>query len=1034
METIKVAVRLRPFMNNELVQANRPAWRTNLASNSIECNKITLYDKPFYFDHIFTENVTNDEVYSTCIQSMIGQSFLGIDTTIFAYGQTGAGKTHTILGHPRSLRQFDGIAFRVVEDIFNHQASLPKNEQLTVSCSYIEVYNEQVFDLLNKPDAFHEPLQIYEDQKLNRFRISGNVKVKIESLKELEEVMTYGEANRTYGETCFNMKSSRSHTLFTVNTVITNYVAGEEFQRRESTINIVDLAGNERLLYESNEKYTNQARPAEATPDKKDKRSTSNMNNRGKFGTSAQDFKTNEKETRTTESKNINKSLFFLTQVIYLSSKNSPNVHIPFRNSTLTKILRSSFGGRSRTILVLCLSPTMSDAEISLSSLRFGRCAKLVENMVKPNVVTNKTNPQIELIVQQYEERIAELERKISILSEHRNPIPNVEEYVRKLKGLMGSAVMAERSAEDRDRIQKIVGLPQISTERVNPKAGILTFRQISKFDAQMTTECECLFACPRCQIQKEIELLKPISDKPFAEAFSDKRSQLEGLAGQVGGYFEQIASMHQIWEEQLHSSLNEITLTEESVRAFLLETLDELRSLKERLSFYEKRGAFEALSDQDLEMKCNQLKRLTKAYQDEKLTRQVCRKLPIDDPRRLDKEKRILAANEELKVEKQNEEDKINKIIGKMELLSKNFSEAKETLTQDVHIGNYANEAQKEIGDLVNQIETALSTLGRSVGLNLTEKQKLIRNLQGEVKWLSKYHDASKPKNREIVDDKMLSTGPLVTRSKTRETSRTCASQNPLNGPLSSKLRPLLDHLLAYKALCQIFKMNLKESRRPSNEQRSVSRRSTSTKSKRKPQTTSTDKLSDIQQINERNESMFASFAEKIQMFKRTQQNHSQGPHTRTNSIDSELNKPTSEQVLRAFETEANSQKEANLNNKIRTADSSAPKFIKKETNQPLYQGGEKIDFASPVGHMSFDSAGNVEIDQKQLKKPQPRYSEALPMPQTREFHSVKQPLPSEQNIQRGKPSEQQKQNTYIGMHDRPKAKNYSSLRKPKN
>lgn len=1025
---------MRPFMSNELAQANKPAWRINSASKSIECNKITLYDKPFYFDHIFTEEVTNDELYSTCIQSLIAQSFSGIDTTIFAYGQTGAGKTHTILGHPRSSRQFDGIAFRVVEDIFKHQASLPQNEQLAVSCSYIEVYNEQVFDLLNKPETFHEPLQIYEDQKLSRFRIAGNVKVKIESLKELEEVMTYGEENRTYGETCFNMKSSRSHTLFTVNVIITNYVAGEEFQRRESTINIVDLAGNERLLYDSNDKYASHARPADGTPDKPSKRSTSTINNRGKFGTSAQDFKTNEKETRTTESKNINKSLFFLTQVIYLSSKNSQNVHIPFRNSTLTKILRSSFGGRSRTILVLCLSPTMGDAEISLSSLRFGRCAKLVENMVKPNIVTNNANPQIEGIVQQYDNRIAELEKKISVLAEHRNPIPDVEEYVRKLKGMIGNAVMADQSAADRDVIQKRVGLPQISTQRVNEKAGILTFRQINKFGAQNASESECLFACPRCKIQKEVELLKPISDKPFANAFRDKRSQLESLAMQIGGYFDQISSMHLIWEEQVNSSLNLVLSTDESVRAFLLETLDELRSLRERLSFYEKRGAFEALSDQELDLKCNQLKRLTKAYQDEKLTRQVCSKLPIDDPRRLEKESRIRTANEELKAEKHREEDRVNAIISKFELLTKTFAETKETLTQDVHIGNYANEAQKEIGILVNQIETALSTLGRSVGSNLVEKQKLINSLQGEVKWLNKYHDASKLKQKEAVDDRILATGPLLSRAKFKEQSRSLSPQNPLNGPLASKLRPLLDHLLAYKALCRMFQMNAKDSQKPSVEQRSTGKRSSSANSKKRPEITSTDKLSDIQQMNERNESMFASFAEKIQMFKRTQQNNMHGQHTRTNSIDSERSKPTSEQLLRAFEVEANSPTETNPSDRKKKVDVSAQKFGKKDAHQPVYRGGENIDFASRVGHVSFDSAGNVEVNQKQLKKPQPRYSEALPVPQTGDFQFVKQQIPSEPVIQKVKQSEQQKSSTYTAIHDRPKAKNYSSLRKPKN
>ena len=124
-------------------------------------------------------------------------------------------------------------------------------------------------------------------------------------------------------------------------------------------------------------------------------------------------YNDSQKVKRIDESKQINKSLFFLTQVIYLCAKQKKDVHIPFRNSPLTKLLRSSFGGKARTLLILCISPCERDFELSLSTMKFGQRAKKIKNKIKSNIITNYNNKALQDIIQGYERKIENLESRL---------------------------------------------------------------------------------------------------------------------------------------------------------------------------------------------------------------------------------------------------------------------------------------------------------------------------------------------------------------------------------------------------------------------------------------------------------------------------------------------------------------------------------------------------------------------------------------------------------------------------------------------
>lgn len=184
-----------------------------------------------------------------------------------------------------------------------------------------------------------------------------------------------------------NHSSSRSHAIFRiyVQAVASPWLRGERAQAgealvTESWLNFVDLAGSERV----------------SSHDKLD-----------------EGMKTKE---RIKEGQHINKSLFFLTQVIKLKSEGRNNVHIPYRNSPLTKILRSSLGGNSRTVVILCVNPTFSHLEQTLSTIRFGISAKKIENNVLPNIVTNSDGEAVRILLSDYEKKLRDSERERDIM------------------------------------------------------------------------------------------------------------------------------------------------------------------------------------------------------------------------------------------------------------------------------------------------------------------------------------------------------------------------------------------------------------------------------------------------------------------------------------------------------------------------------------------------------------------------------------------------------------------------------------------
>ncbi|XP_071588190.1 kinesin-like protein KIF27 isoform X5 [Heliangelus exortis] len=368
---VKVAVRIRPLLSREILHNHQVCVRLVPHSQQIIIGK----DRVFTFDFVFGKNSTQEEVYTVCIKPLLVSLVEGYNATVFAYGQTGSGKTYTIGGgHVASVAEDEkGIIPRAIQELFQ-RISENRNVEFHVKVSYIEVYKEELRDLLELETSVKE-LHIREDEKGNTV-IVGAKEFQVECADEVISLLESGNAARHTGTTQMNEHSSRSHAIFTIsicqkqstesqgNTDAAQDSSWKSVQVIASKFHFVDLAGSERVT---------------------------------KTGNTGERFK---------ESIQINSGLLALGNVISaLGDPKRKSVHIPYRDAKITRILKDSLGGNAKTVMITCVSPSSSDFDESLNSLKYANRAKNIRN--KPIV---NYNPD--------QDRIDEMELEIRLLRE----------------------------------------------------------------------------------------------------------------------------------------------------------------------------------------------------------------------------------------------------------------------------------------------------------------------------------------------------------------------------------------------------------------------------------------------------------------------------------------------------------------------------------------------------------------------------------------------------------------------------------------
>uniref|UniRef100_A0A4W3JJ16 Kinesin-like protein n=1 Tax=Callorhinchus milii TaxID=7868 RepID=A0A4W3JJ16_CALMI len=299
-----------------------------------DLNKRRNRDLKFIFDQVFDDSASQLDVFEQT-RSILEGVFNGYNGTVFAYGATGAGKTHTMLGSPKQ----PGVMYLTMMELYNRMEQIKSERSCDVAVSYFEVYNEQIRDLLTNSRS----LAMREDAQ-NGIVIQGLTLHKPKSAEQLLAMLDYGNTNRTQHPTDANSTSSRSHAVFQIYLRQQDRTAYISQSIKIAKMCLVDLAGSERNM--------------------------------------------STKVARLREGANINRSLLALGNVINaLADPKRRTQHIPYRNSKLTRILKDSLGGNCRTIMIVSISPSSRCYEDTYNTLNYANRAKAIKSSLKSNVL-----------------------------------------------------------------------------------------------------------------------------------------------------------------------------------------------------------------------------------------------------------------------------------------------------------------------------------------------------------------------------------------------------------------------------------------------------------------------------------------------------------------------------------------------------------------------------------------------------------------------------------------------------------------------
>jgi len=365
-ENVKVVVRVRPLSDSEKKAGHTIIVEVDSVNNGITiCNKsmsnsVHELEKTFMFDSVFDRESSQMEVYNQAARPIVQNVLEGYNGTIFAYGQTGTGKTFTMEGTPQAP-ELRGIIPNSFAHIFGHIAKESENKKFLVRVSYLEIYNEEVRDLLSKNQSIR--LEIKERPDVGVFVKDLSTYV-VNNAEDMERIMLLGNKNRAVGATQMNIHSSRSHAIFTVAVECSENGTDGNNHLHVGKLNLVDLAGSERQT------------------------------------------KTGSSGLRLREASKINWSLSTLGNVISALADGKAS-HVPYRNSKLTRLLQDSLGGNAKTLMCANVGPASYNYDETLNTLRYASRAKNIRNKARIN-----EDPK-DALLKQFQKEIQELRRQL---------------------------------------------------------------------------------------------------------------------------------------------------------------------------------------------------------------------------------------------------------------------------------------------------------------------------------------------------------------------------------------------------------------------------------------------------------------------------------------------------------------------------------------------------------------------------------------------------------------------------------------------
>lgn len=363
-EAVRVVVRIRPMSSKEMQDARTVVAVANSERAEVKISnpKSEKESKTFTFDSTYGADATQKQIYDITASPIVDSVLQGFNGTIFAYGQTGAGKSHTMegLADPPEMRGIIPNSFKHIFDRIHSNHT--REKQFLARASYLEIYNEEVRDLLSKDPTNRLELKENADHEVY---VKDLTTIVVKSAGEMDAVLQAGKKNRQTGATLMNQTSSRSHSVFTI-TVETSEVGSDgESHIRVGKLNLVDLAGSER---------------------------------QSKTGATGQRLK---------EATKINLSLTALGNVIS-ALVDGKSTHVPYRDSKLTRLLQDSLGGNTKTIMIANCGPADYNYDETLTTLRYADRAKQIKN--KPRI---NEDPK-DAMLREFQEEIARLRARLA--------------------------------------------------------------------------------------------------------------------------------------------------------------------------------------------------------------------------------------------------------------------------------------------------------------------------------------------------------------------------------------------------------------------------------------------------------------------------------------------------------------------------------------------------------------------------------------------------------------------------------------------
>ncbi|KAG8072364.1 hypothetical protein GUJ93_ZPchr0006g42569 [Zizania palustris] len=356
-DSVKVAVNIRPLITPELLLGC-----TDCVTITPGEPQVQIGPHVFTYDHVYgSKSSPSSLIFEQCVHPLIDSLFCGYNATVLAYGQTGSGKTYTMGTNYTGEANCGGIIPQVMETIFKKVDALKDGTEYLIRVSFIEIFKEEVFDLL---DASHAalrldsgyvakaaapsrvPIQIRETVN-GGITLAGVTEADVKTKEEMASLLARGSSSRATGSTNMNSQSSRSHAIFTISLEqkkvfsASDKLACNDYNILSSKFHLVDLAGSERAK------------------------------------------RTGADGLRLKEGIHINRGLLALGNVISAlgdEKKRKEGAFVPYRDSKLTRLLQDSLGGNSRTVMIACISPADSNAEETINTLKYANRARNIQN------------------------------------------------------------------------------------------------------------------------------------------------------------------------------------------------------------------------------------------------------------------------------------------------------------------------------------------------------------------------------------------------------------------------------------------------------------------------------------------------------------------------------------------------------------------------------------------------------------------------------------------------------------------------------